>query len=98
MKILEHSRHPGSVSWSAKEKGTVFLLLSFQKGTNLHITHHAGLSKIRSGSVFHKALFPTSPKGTLNLLKHFLDSQISFKFNRVFSGEKNFSPPEAVMI
>lgn len=53
---------------------------------------------MRSNSVFHKALFPTSPKGRLNLLKHFLDSQVNFKLNSLFSGGKTFFPLEGGMI
>lgn len=76
--------HPGYIG--AEEDGTILLLLS-QKITYLHITHHAGLSKMRSSSMFHKALFPTSPKGRLNFLEHFLDGQITFKVNGLYSGK-----------
>lgn len=88
MKILECSWHLGCGSWCVKENGTIFLLLSFQKGTYLHITHHVGFCKI-DRSVFDKALFPTSPR--LNLLKCFLDSQTNFKLNSLFSRKKYFA-------
>lgn len=75
-------------SWCVKENGTIFLLLSFQKSTYLHITYHVGLCKI-DRSVFHKALFPTSLR--LNLLMYFLDSQTNFKLNSLFSRKKYFA-------
>lgn len=43
--------------------------------------------------MFHKALFPTSLKARANLLKHFLDGQVSFKLNSLLSGgKKNVFP------
>ena len=43
---------------------------------------------MKSNSMFHKALFPTSLKARANLLKHFLDGQVSFKLNSLLSGGK----------
>lgn len=57
------------------------------------------LEKMKSNSTFHKALFPTSLKARANLLKHFLDGQVSFKLNSLLSGEKKkMFFPEAIMV
>lgn len=43
---------------------------------------------MRSNSVFGKTLFPVALKTRINLLNHFLDSQISFRLNRLFFRKK----------